>query len=46
MYNKYYQYIRHHGEDTGSYVSAVKDAIAAIVAAIPEITIINYYHYH
>ena len=28
-----------YGKDTGSYVSAVKDAIAAIVAAIPEITI-------
>ena len=28
-----------YGKDTGSYVTAVKDAIAAIVAAIPEITI-------
>ena len=28
-----------YGKDTGSYVSAVKDAIAAMVAAIPEITI-------
>ena len=26
-------------KDTGSYVSAVKDAIAAMVAALPEITI-------
>ena len=28
-----------YGKDTGSNVSAVKDAIAAMVAAIPEITI-------
>ena len=28
-----------YGKDSGSYVSAVKDAIAAMVAAIPEITI-------
>jgi len=28
-----------YGKDTGSYVTAVKDAIAAMVAAIPEITI-------
>jgi hypothetical protein len=29
----------HHGKDTGSYMTAVKDAIAAMVASIPEITI-------
>ena len=28
-----------YGKDTGYFVSAVKDAIAAMVAAIPEITI-------
>ena len=28
-----------YGKDIGSYVTAVKDAIAAMVAAIPEITI-------
>ena len=28
-----------YGKDTGSYVTAVKDAIAAMVAAIPEIAI-------
>ena len=28
-----------YGKDTGTYVTAVKDAIAAMVAAIPEITI-------
>ena len=28
-----------YGKDTGSYVDAVKDAIAAMVAAIPEIAI-------
>ena len=28
-----------YGKDIGSYVSAVKDAIATMVAAIPEITI-------
>jgi len=28
-----------YGKDTGSYMTAVKDAIAAMVAAIPEITI-------
>ena len=28
-----------HGKDTGSYITAVKHAIAAMVAAIPDITI-------
>jgi hypothetical protein len=28
-----------YGKDTGSYMTAVKDAIAAMVAVIPEITI-------
>jgi hypothetical protein len=28
-----------YGKDTGTYMTAVKDAIAAMVAAIPEITI-------
>ena len=30
-----------YGKDTGTYVTAVKDAIAAMVAAISEITIKN-----
>ena len=28
-----------YGKDTGTYVDAVKDAIATMIAAIPEITI-------
>ena len=28
-----------YGKDTGSYITAVKHAIAAMVAAIPDITI-------
>jgi hypothetical protein len=28
-----------YGKDTGSYVNVVKDAIATMIAAIPEITI-------
>jgi len=28
-----------YGKDTGSYVTAVKDAIATMAAALPEITI-------
>jgi hypothetical protein len=28
-----------YGKDTGTYMTAVKDAIAAMVAAIPEVTI-------